>query len=107
MGSCIATFKVARSVLSPDDKEQTEISVLLGKPKQFSDSPDHYCPYRIVGIGDEKIWHIGGVDAVQAIQLAMVAIGALLYRLNEKSAGRIRWDAGEGDDLGFPLPKAA
>jgi len=63
------------------------------------------CPYQILGTGDEKVRYAGGVDAVQALQLAMEKIGAELYfKLDRQLGGKLRWEAGQQGDLGFPLP---
>jgi hypothetical protein len=42
-----------------------------------------------------------GVDAIQALWLAMIVIGASLYTTAEYKSGRLRWF---DDDLGFPAP---
>jgi len=63
------------------------------------------CPYQILGIGDERVRCAGGVDAVQALQLAMEMIGSELYfKLNRQHDGKLRWEAGKEGDLGFPVP---
>lgn len=84
------------------DKKK-EIYVVIGKPQQFSDSTDYYCPFQIKGIGSEKIKFAGGVDAVQAIQLVIKMIGIDLHVLNQTLGGTLRWDASDNDDLGFPF----
>lgn len=84
------------------------IRVLLGKPQEAPEASSGdfmLCPYQILGIGDEKVRVGGGVDAMQALQLAMEMIGAELYfKLNRQQDGKLRWDAGKGKDLGFPVP---
>ncbi|SRR5712692_8616580 len=81
------------------------VSVLLGKPVKLPDAPDFYCPFQIIGMGSDKIRCAYGIDAFQAIQLAMTAIGAYLNSLNESEGRRLRWDGDESGDLGFPVPK--
>ena len=81
-----------------------KVQVIIGKPEKFPDSSDYYCPYQITGIGNERIRYAGGVDAVQAFQLALNMIGADLYTSKEAKAGKLNWEAGEKGDLGFPLP---
>ena len=45
-----------------------------------------------------------GVDAVQALGLALQMIGTILYTSNEHADGLLRWEkAGHG--YGFPVPK--
>jgi hypothetical protein len=83
------------------------VQVLVGKPEPFPDGQDWYCPYQVVGIGAGRVWSAGGVDAVQALILALQSIGAVLVCSREYHAGRLNWDAGSvKGDLGFPLPKS-
>jgi hypothetical protein len=81
------------------------ITVRIGKPRKFPDGTDYYCPYKIAGIGDERIRYAGGVDAVQALQLTLARIGSDLYTSDEAKSRALRWEGGsiEGD-LGFPVP---
>jgi hypothetical protein len=44
-----------------------------------------------------------GADAVQAIELAMRMIGALLYRSDHHQSGALMWDE-PGQGYGFPVP---
>ncbi len=84
------------------------IRVLIGKPKSVDNPTNNefmLCPYQIMGIGDEKVRSAGGVDAVQALQLALEMIGSELYfKLNRQHHGLLRWNGGKGGDLGFPVP---
>jgi len=95
---------IATRTLQLVENKKGGITVQIGKPKQFPNKSDYYCPYRIIGIGDEKIRYAAGIDAVQAIQLAMVKIGAEIYTSTEAKSGRLRWDGDEKGDLGFPAP---
>jgi hypothetical protein len=81
------------------------VTVLIGKPKKFRGGVDYYCAFQIVGIGDEIVRYSGGVDAVQALQLALMDIGTRLYTSDEAKAGTLSWNAGSTKgDLGFPVP---
>ena len=94
---------IAERVLAAKTKEgkSCEVSVLLGMPKPMPEAPygDYYCPYLIRGVGPEKIGWAGGVDAIQAMQLAMVAIGAELENHQRQLGLEIAWVDGS---LGFP-----
>ncbi len=99
---------IAERYLYLEGQPDMKIRVRIGKPQRVT-SPQRndfvFCPYQIIGIGDEKVRSAGGVDEVQALQLAMVMIGSELYfLLNRKYDGKIRWDAGKDGDLGFPVP---
>lgn len=97
---------IAERKLSIVTGPQTEavVKVLLGKPEKLPDGPDFYCPFQIVGLGPERVRCAYGIDAFQAIQLAITAIGAFLKSLSESGGGTLRWEGGESGDLGFPLP---
>ena len=72
-------------------------TVQIGAPRKTRGQDDYHCPYRIVGLGDAKVRAAYGVDAVQALQLVMRAIGSALWKLRD-----LRWF--DGEDLGFPHP---
>ena len=95
---------VRRLFVQEQDGSNREVLVKFGKPVPFPGSEDYYCPFQIVGIGSERVRYAGGVDAVQAIQLVMVALGAELFHLNKHCKGRLHWEAGEVSDFGFPPP---
>jgi hypothetical protein len=93
---------IASRVLTLDGTGR--VTVLIGKPKQLADI-DWYCPYRKVGIGSGNVKRAEGVDAVQALVLALSMVGAELYTSQEYDAGRLQWDGGAvKGDLGFPVP---
>ena len=52
------------------------IVVRIGRPQ--TDGSDWFCPYQIVGLGDEKVRRAWGVDSFQALQLVMQAVRAHL-----------------------------
>jgi hypothetical protein len=73
----------------------------MGRPKRFQDSAGFYCPYRITGSGDENIRYAGGVESMQAVQLALYIIAADLSGTVGDSH-TLTWEAGEYDgDMGF------
>jgi len=75
--------------------EERQIRIALGRPYQ---EPDHayFCPFKIIGLEAERARRAGGVDSIQAIQLALVMIGAELSRYSEL----LKWN-GESS-MGFP-----
>ena len=83
---------------------ESAITVQIGRPQCFPEPPDDYfVPYQILGIGDERVGYVAGIDAVQALQLVMRVNGAELTALSRESAGDISWEAGQtAHDLGFP-----
>jgi hypothetical protein len=99
---------IAERWLYLEGEPQKRIRVVLGKPIERPNGSEHglsYCPYQILGIGDEKVRYSGGVDCFQAIELAMGLIGADLYlKFNPRNDQRLRWEGGKEGDLGFPRP---
>jgi hypothetical protein len=82
-----------------------KITIKIGKPRREVDHESYFCPYQILGIGYDKLRRAaGGLDSIQAIQLAFQKIGIDLYILNKANNGALNWDGGEHGDLGFPLP---
>lgn len=101
VGPVIATRLLS---LARDKKAVQAITVRLGRPKRMPGTSDYYCPYQIAGIGSEKIKYVAGIDAFQAIQLAMGRIGTDLWALNQECQGKLRWEGDERGGLGFPTP---
>jgi len=91
-----------RKLYSADRSKR--VIVKIGKPEKFPDSSDYYCPYQIIGLGNEKARYAAGVDAVQALQLALKMIGADLYTSKEARIGSLVWEGGCKGELGFPVP---
>ncbi len=90
---------VAKRRLRVTGQPDLEVWVILGTPRPFPDAPhgDYYCPYQIKGIGDEKVRHAGGVDSLQALELALHILPTELDRLRKEYPG-LGWDdAPEGD----------
>jgi Domain of unknown function (DUF6968) len=56
-------------------------------------------------MGSEKMRCAYGIDAFQAIQLAMTAIGGFLKSLCESEGSKLQWEGDEGGDLGFLSPQ--
>lgn len=84
--------------------KSSKVQVLVGLPRRFPDSVNYYCPFQIVGLGDEEIRYAAGVDAIQALQLVTPMIGAILRYRSEQVAGIVRWEAGDREgDFGFPV----
>jgi hypothetical protein len=81
-----------------------KVTVVIGRPEKFPDGQDYFCPYQILGMGDEKVSYAGGVDAVQSLQLALKKIGTDLYTSTEYRTKQLCWDGSDSGELGFPVP---
>ena len=99
VGEIIAIRKLS---LLGDDGETSQVLVLLGMPKQSPGYPDYYCPYQFKGAGSEAVIYMCGIDAFQALQLAMRSLGSELDVLNGRLGGNLRWEGDEKGWLGFP-----
>jgi hypothetical protein len=96
---------VRRLSLLNDEGTPSEVRALLGKPTQSPGYSDYYCPYQIIGAGSETVRYMCGIDAFQALQLAIRSLGSELDVLNERLGGNLRWEGDEKGWLGFPAPQ--
>jgi hypothetical protein len=82
LGRVIATrrFRLRRQ---PD----TTVELRIGTPREMDQ--DAYCPVQLVGVGDEKVRPIFGVDTIQALQLAVRYLEPLLLQHGD----RLRWES--------------
>jgi hypothetical protein len=79
------------------DGVEKPIKVLIGRPYAEPDG-GYFCPYRVTGVDSEQTRRAGGVDGIQALQLALVMIGAEL----SVHSGSVKWN-----DSVFPgFPKS-
>lgn len=97
------TIAVRDLYLTDTQGSKRKVQVLIGKPEPFPESEGYYCPFQIVGIGSEKLKYAAGIDAVQALQLGMVMIGAALQFLNKEIGGSLQWEGNDQGDFGFPI----
>jgi hypothetical protein len=96
LGEVIATRTL--DVIDTSGRPLGTMTVSIGRPRQ-EPTGEWLCPYQI---GSGRPFGALGLDAVQALELAMRVIGARLALTPEAHEGRLRW-VGEMD-LGFPLP---
>ncbi|MBA2653193.1 MAG: hypothetical protein H0U73_13155 [Tatlockia sp.] len=89
-------------VLKLNDINSTTVTVIIGKPQNFPDGQDYFCPFQIIGIGDGKVTWAGGIDEIQALLLALEQIGNFLSNSKEYKQGALSWIGSEEGNLGFP-----
>jgi hypothetical protein len=77
------------------------VIVTIGKPQPFDDGEDYFCPYSIEHAGQKKVSYAGGIDTVQALQLAMKKIGIDLAHLAKTQGAPIAWLPDTPGDTGF------
>lgn len=90
---------IARRTLNTKDGRAIEI--LLGMPEPYPDGKDYYCAFQVVGLDDEKVRHAGGVDAFQALLLALKKLTYYMTSLDEVKLGDVRWLDGSEPNLGL------
>lgn len=105
----VADVMAVRTYRLFDDSNRIESSrgvvLRLGKPQRSPESTEfeeYYCPFQLIGVGDERVRYAAGVDAFQAIELALGLIGGLMGRMGEEHKGRLRWDYDDQGGFGFP-----
>lgn len=82
-------------------RPEMDVRLRLGMPRAFDDSEgDFYCPYQIVGLGEEVVRYVGGVDGLQALELAIRFMPTELETLRHRCPG-LRWADAPDGHLGF------
>jgi len=80
------------------------VEVWMEVPVLDAGGQDYRCRYRIKGPRTDRAGHAMGVDAFQAMQLAMERIGTDLLYSEEGQVGELRW-LDVPYDTGFPCPR--
>ena len=73
----------------------------IGAPYLVEGHTDYLCPYRINGLGDGRVHHIGGVDSMQALSLAMRSAAHALSAASARQNDKITWFGQQ--DFGIPI----
>ena len=93
---------IARRVF---DCGENNVMLEIGMPYQMDKGqPDCWCPYRISGMGPSAVKRIGGVDAVQALYLALQMAATDLYAASAEQSDKITWVGRQ--NLGLPFMKS-
>jgi hypothetical protein len=77
---------IASRRLTLKGRPRAKAELRIGAPMQLRQ--DAYCPVQLVGVGDERVRPIYGVDRLQALQLALRYVEPLLLRFGD----RLRWE---------------
>lgn len=78
------------------------IRIVMDAPREDARG-DSSCRVQILGLGEDHVRTVWGVDGFQALELAFRMVGAILETCDEGRSGRIRWEGGSGPgDVGFP-----
>lgn len=85
------------------ESDHGDIAVEVQVESPIQGAEDWSCAYRIAWPNAARNGFGHGVDAVQAMLLALHAIGTDIYTSDYHRSGRLRWEqAGQG--YGFPVP---
>ena len=87
------TEVIAVRRLSWEGEPTREVLVNIGRPAETPGvHSEFYCPIRATGLGnDEIVTAMFGIDALQAIELALRFIHSRLADINVKNGNRLRW----------------
>jgi hypothetical protein len=90
-----------RTLTLEDDRSSGAVVVRLFAPEKGT--LDWSCQYEIQWPRETRKGSATGIDAIQALDLAMRKIGADLYTSNPHKTGSLRWNE-RGRGYGFPVP---
>ncbi len=83
---------IAERELAWESDSSQRVRVLLEKPESIDGGAEFRCWYRFEGSGiDTRRRFAAGVDGLQAIQLALVAIAAHIEAIEKEWGGRLRY----------------
>ena len=102
-GGTVGEIIASRHLYYLDENYQKKpISVIVGKPQPIADSSEYQCHFQLIGIGNPDPQTARGHDSIQALQSALILVGATLNHLNDRLGRRLVWDGGVKGELGFP-----
>ena len=78
-----------------------DIPIRIFAPQRRGDN--WICRFEIDWPDEMVALDAGGVDSVQALELALRMIGAFVYTSDHHEAGNLMWEA-PGQGYGFPVP---
>ena len=85
------------------DGREGAVRVELDRPIKSPGHDDYCCSFRILGLGADLSSHACGIDAIQAIMLALTKIGVILHSSDEARSGRLAWPSAGSGDFGLPV----
>jgi len=88
---------IAERRLHPRGAPQRTVVVSLGKPRRMKGTEDWECPFRIAGAGIRRVDHGCGIDAFQALTMALEGIRYFL----DRSSTPLVWSGVFEDQTGF------
>jgi hypothetical protein len=84
--------------------ERSDVTVRLFQPEPDPDESNYRCRFRIEWPSDTKEIYAYGVDAIQALILALKMLGATINTSQAVKEGRLVW-LEPGGGFGLPVPR--
>ena len=78
-----------------------DVEVRIHEPIALADGENYFCRLSFVGLEGDLPSGAYGIDTLQALRLALRALGHALHEHPEFLAGNLRW-LDDPDDLGLP-----
>jgi len=73
------------------------VSIEIGKPEKRKED-EFACPFQVNGLGDSRLQYAYGMDAIQALVMALDGIRVTL----EKNGESVTWLGGDEGEHGIP-----
>jgi hypothetical protein len=80
------------------------VTVKIGKPVLRASDGMYECATEIRENGQTWVRRLNGVDALEALQLALILVGTDLNYLSQQPSVRLSWLEGRRRDLALPTP---
>ena len=82
------------------------VEVEIAAPAKSPHAEDEFgCSFRVKSPAWDRTETVYGIDALQALLLALGYLEAILHRLDISSDSLLRWVGGEPHDFGIRIPK--
>jgi hypothetical protein len=89
-----------------DVSRATIVEVEIAAPAKSPHAEDEFmCSFRLKSPISDRTETVYGVDALQALLLALGYLEAILHRLQSSSGLSLSWVGGEAQDFGIRIPK--
>lgn len=92
---------IAERTYSAAEQDFT-VTVRIGRPRRVAGSALFHCITELREPGRIWTWPLVGIDAFEAIQLALVMLGTNLKHLEARLGCRLVWNGPAGESLGLP-----
>lgn len=92
----LSDFMAERQLTASGSGKNFSVRILIGRPEKSPDADDYCCLLQIQGLGDGRVKHIVGLDAIQALQLTLGYIRDTLDHLANLEGVGLEWAENPG-----------